>query len=258
MPLPTDPWLYFIGLPTVFVIAVGKSAFGGGLAILGIPLLALTMDPLDAAVVVAPLVVGMDMVTMGTMGRASWSKPDLVWLLPGLACGIGIGALVFVRVDKTVVELAIALTTLAFTLHYFLRGRLDMGSAEPVSPAKAVAASITSGFTTFIAHAGGPPMALYLLRRGLDKTAYVATTVIVFAVGNLLKLIPYIGIGLTRPATLWTALALSPAIPIGVWAGRVLHDRLPQKQLMAACYALLAVAATQMLWSALKGLLFQW
>ncbi len=52
-----DPTLLlFLGLATTFVIAVREGALGGGLAMLGIPLLSRAIDPIDAAIVVAPLV----------------------------------------------------------------------------------------------------------------------------------------------------------------------------------------------------------
>jgi hypothetical protein len=46
---------YLIALPAVFVIGLGKGAFGGGPALIGIPLLALVVDPVDAAIMVALL-----------------------------------------------------------------------------------------------------------------------------------------------------------------------------------------------------------
>ena len=38
-----------------------------------------------------------------------------------------------------------------------------------------------AGFTSFISHNGGPPVAVYLLPQKLDKTLYQATTVVFFA-----------------------------------------------------------------------------
>ena len=109
-----DPTFLLIGLATTFVIAVGKGAFGGGLAMLGIPLLSLAIDPIDAAIIVAPLVAFMDLFALRAFGPATWSKPDLAWLLPGLAAGIGIGAAVFALVDPRIVALLIAAITLLF------------------------------------------------------------------------------------------------------------------------------------------------
>ncbi len=255
LPGLNDPAFLAIGLATTFLIALGKGAFGGGLAILGIPLLALVMDPLDAAVIVALLVSIMDMFAVSGFGRSSLSKPDLVWLLPGLVAGIGIGAAVFLLVDPKLVALGIGLITLGFTAHWFLRGRIAAPEAMPLSPAWALTAGMASGFTTFIAHAGGPPVAMYLIRRGLSKLMLAGTTVAFFTLGNLIKLPPYAAIGWHEPRLLWSALVLAPAAPLGVWIGIRLNKRLPQAQLYLACYMLLTVAALKLTWDALRALL---
>src|SRR4051794_6782909 len=146
--------------------ANGVGAFGGGLAVLGIPLLSLVADPIDAAIIVAPLLCLMDVVALGAFGPSTWTKPDLLWLVPGLVIGIASGAAFFTAVDPHLVTLTIALITLGFTAHYFLKGRTMLLSARPLARGPAVAAGIAAGFTTFVAHSGGPPIAMYLLRRG--------------------------------------------------------------------------------------------
>ncbi len=67
---------------------------------------------------------------------------------------------------------------------------------------------------------------MYLLARGLDKSMYAGTNIAFFTLANAIKLFPYVALGLTRPQALWGALALAPAVPIGVWLGKRLHDRL--------------------------------
>jgi uncharacterized membrane protein YfcA len=170
--MPPDPVFYLVGLPTVFLMALSKGAFGGGLAILGIPLLSLVMSPLDAAIVVAPLVSFMDLFALRSFGPRTWSKRDLFWLMPCLMVGIGIGYFFFTRFDPHLVAASIAAVTLLFTAHWFLLGRRMKPSHMPVSPPLAILAGTVSGFTTFVAHSGGPPVNMYLLRRGLDKTMY--------------------------------------------------------------------------------------
>jgi len=253
--MPTDPLFYLIGLSTTLLVGIGKGAFGGGLAILGVPLLALVVDPLQAAIMVALLVAAMDLVAIGSFGASTWSKPDLAWLVPGLVGGIGLGYAVFLIVDARIVTLVIGLVTLGFTADWFLRGRTSPAGALPVSPALALLAGVVSGFTTFVAHAGGPPVAMYLLARGLSKTAFVGTTIALFMLGNLLKLPPYLALGAQRPEALWAALALLPAAPLGVWIGRWLHDRLDRQRLFFACYGLLAAAALKLVVDALLALL---
>jgi uncharacterized protein len=240
--LPTDPLFYAVGLTATVLMGLGKGAFGGGLAILGIPLLALVMDPLQASIVTALLVAFMDLFAIGSFPRDAWSKPDLVWLLPGLVTGTFFGFLVFEFVDRRIVALAIALVTLAFTANYFLRSGPE-GARLPVSPGLALVASAGAGFTTYIAHAGGPPLAMYLLRRDLTKTVYAATTIVVFTLGNLIKLPGFVYSGLDQPTVFAKALALAPAVPVGVLIGR----------LFSLCYALIAVAGVKLLFDALRA-----
>src|SRR6185295_15677712 len=156
--MPSDPIFYLVGLPTVFLIALSKGAFGGGLAILGVPLLSLVMPPLDAAIVVAPLVSFMDLFALGSFGPRTWSKRDIVWLMPFLVIGIGIGYFFFTRVDPHFVAASIAVVTLLFTAHWFFIGRNAKPAHNPASPPLAILAGTAAGFTTFVAHSGGPPI----------------------------------------------------------------------------------------------------
>lgn len=252
---PADPAFYPVGLAAIFLVAFGKGAFGGGLAILGIPLLALVIPPLEAAIIVALLVAFMDVFALQAFGRQNMSWPDLRLLLPGLVTGLVLGWLVFTHVDPGIVTLVIGLVTLGFTAHWFLRGRSAPPGTMAPHPGLGLAAGAASGFTTFVAHAGGPPVAMYLLRRGLDKSALAGTTVAVFTLGNLLKLPPYLQLGLAAPQTFWAALALAPVVPLGVWAGKLLHDRVDQRRLFFWCYCLLGVAALKLIVDTLRALM---
>jgi len=251
--LPLDPLFYLVGLSTVFIVALSKGAFGGGLAILGVPMLSLVLPPLEAAIVIAPLVSFMDFFAFGSFGKNSLSKPDLVWLAPGLLFGIALGYFFFVYVDPRLVAAGIGAITVIFALDYFLRGRKAAHKERPVSPPLALAAGSAAGFTTFVAHAGGPPMTAYLLYRGLNKTVFAGTAVALFTLGNLIKLVPYGALAIAKPATLVQALVLAPVVPLGVWLGRYIHDRLEQQRLYFWCYVLLLCAALKLLYDALRA-----
>lgn len=250
-----DPALLLVGLPAILVVSIGKGAFGGGLAMLGVPLLSLAVDPISASIMVAPLVAFMDVFALATFRVSTWSRADLAWLLPGLAAGIAIGNAVLFLVDPRIVTLIIASVTLAFVADYFLRGRRAAGRPHPVSPPLALTAGTASGFTTFIAHAGGPPVAMYLLHRGVSKTLFAGTTVALFAVSNLIKLPSYVALGWGRTDLVVGVLALAPTVPVGVWIGKRLHDALPQARLFFWCYVLLGAAALKLFVDALRGIL---
>jgi len=236
-------------------VALGKGAFGGGLAILGIPLLALVVDPVMAAIMVAPIVSVSDMFALGAFPPRTWSWPDMIWLAPGMLVGLALGWLFFVEVNPRIVALGIAIVIVWFAARYLLQVRKKPVSEAPVSPAKALAAGAAAGFTTFISHAGGPPVAVYLLPRGLPKTIYAGTTVALFTMCNAIKLLPYLTIGLHRPEALWAAAALSPALPLGVWVGKLMHDRLDEKRLYFWCYILVGIAGLKMLFDSVRALM---
>ncbi|HEU4372647.1 MAG TPA: sulfite exporter TauE/SafE family protein, partial [Telluria sp.] len=83
-----------------------------------------------------------------------------------------------------------------------------------------------SGLTSFLAHAGGPPAMVYMLPQRLDKTTYVATISIFFMFVNAAKLVPYAWLGQFDAANLSTSLVLAPLVPLGVWLGLWLQNRI--------------------------------
>jgi uncharacterized membrane protein YfcA len=235
----------------IFLIAFMKGAFGGGFAIIGIPLLSLVMDPITAGALLAPLFIVMDVAALYYWRPSTWSKIDLVLLLPGLAVGTGIGFLLIKVADRNAVAIIMALITLAFTGLWFRGGGQVV--KRPRSKPKALMAGTASGITSMIAHSGGPPMAMYLLTLGLPKAIYAGTSSSYFAAGNLMKVIPWLALA-TPGVELWTLMALClPVIPIGVWAGYKLHEGLDQKQLYRLLYGLLVVTALKLLWDGLRG-----
>ena len=86
--------------------------------------------------------------------------------------------------------------------------------------------SSIAGFTSFVAHAGGPPLNAYLLPLGLSKSIFQGTTVLLFTVINYIKLIPYFWLGQLNSDNLGTSLALLPLAFIGVFIGIKLHNRM--------------------------------
>jgi hypothetical protein len=83
--------------------------------------------------------------------------------------------------------------------------------------------------------------------------SYAGTTSLFFTVGNLLKAGPWLVLA-APTKSLWMLMALcAPAVPASVWAGWRLHERLDQRALYRACYAILVVTAAKLLWDGLAG-----
>lgn len=248
-----DPHVIAVSMAAVMTIGFMKGAFGGGFAIIGIPLLAFVMDPVEAGSLLAPLFVAMDLFALRFWRPNTWSRPDLALLVPGLLVGVATGYLVLRYVDRHLVEVLMAVTTLLFA---FLWWRGKSGAAvRPRSKPKAIAAGTASGITTMVAHSGGPPLAMYLLPLGLPKEIYAGTTSLFFTIGNLVKAGPWLAVG-DLSADFWLLMtACLPAAFFGVWAGWKLHAHLNQEQLYRLCYGLLVITALKLLWDGTQGFL---
>jgi len=245
------PYVLTVALAGVFLIAFMKGAFGGGFAIVGIPLLSLAMDPIAAGALLAPLFVVMDLTALRFWRPNTWSRVDLAVLLPALVVGVGLGYFVLRDLDRHAVEIVMGVVTLVFAALRFLDGgEIKQQSRSTI---KATFAGLSSGVTTMVAHSGGPPLAIYLLPLGMSKALYAGTTSLFFTVGNLLKAGPWLVLA-TPSRSLWVLMALCvPAVPVGVWAGWRLHERLDQRALYRLCYAILVVTAAKLLWDGLAG-----
>ena len=108
------PATILVAFAGVFLICFMKGAFGGGFSIIGIPLLSVVMDPVTAGGLLAPLFIAMDLFALRYWKPSTWSRPDLVLLLPGLLIGIGLGYLLLRVLDHHAIAIVIATTTLIF------------------------------------------------------------------------------------------------------------------------------------------------
>src|SRR5690606_24269722 len=145
-----------------------------------------------------------------------------ILLLPALV-GVAIGWATAAYVTEAHIRLIVGLIGLIFSLHYFLKLH-RRGSAEPPSVLKGSFWGLVSGFTSFVSHAGGTPLQVYLLPQRLPNTVYVATGVVFFAAVNLAKVIPYAALGQLNLANMSTMAVLLPLAPIatliGIWLTR--------------------------------------
>ncbi len=250
----TDPWFYVAAVPAVFLVGMSKGGFGGGLGTLGVPLMALVISPVQAAGILLPILCLMDLFSLWAY-RGLWIREELLVLVPAALLGIAAGTLLFDAMSPAAIRLLVGVVAIVFTLHYVLawRGGKRVSPRDYPRPVGIIAGT-TAGFTSFIAHAGGPPVSMYLLRRPLGRTDFVATTVLFFTVVNYTKLVPYAWLGQLAPANLMTSLVLAPLAPLGVYTGVYLHKRVSDRLFFGVVYVLLAVVGIKLVWDGLTGL----
>lgn len=250
----TDPYFYLAAVPAVLLFGIAKGGFAGGLGIVSVPLMALVVSPVQAAAILLPILCVMDLVSLWAY-RGRWRWPELRLIIPASLIGIAIGTLLFGYMSAAIVRLCLGLIAVAFTLNWWLQWRAAPGKGpQHYGAVVGVVAAAVSGLTSFIAHAGGPPISMYLLRRGLDRTTFVATSVVFFTVVNYVKLVPYAWLGQFDASNLTTSLVLAPLAPLGIAAGVWLHRRVTDRFFFLVAYAMLFVVGLKLLWDGLSGL----
>lgn len=213
-----------------------------------VPMMALVISPVQAAAILLPILCIMDLVALWKF-RGKWILPELKILVPASLLGILIGTLLFEYMSAAVVRLIVGTVAIVFTLHYWINKRLSKHAELKIYPQSyGFLAGSVAGFTSFVAHSGGPPLNMYLLRRPLDRTGFVGTSIVFFAVANYVKLIPYGWLGQLNGDNLATSAALVILAPIGVLLGAMLHNRVSDKLFFAFVYILLFIVGIKLVY----------
>lgn len=247
-----DLTAYLLAAFATVLTGISKSGFAGGLGILGVPLLALAMPAQAAVVLLLPILLGIDLLSVWRYRRAGRSRVILA-LLPGAAVGIGIGFASLSYVDDGALRLGIGMMALGFVARFLWSGGTRDGAVSRAPWPLVFGASALSGFAGCIAHAGGPPIKGTFLRMGLDKAAFVGTNAVFFLMLNLFKAVGYGALGLFSADSLMASASLLPFLGIGVAVGFAMHDRVPQVLFGKIAYGLLALAGVNLVYLGLTG-----
>jgi len=250
----TDPAFYAVAIPAVLMVGLGKGGFAGPLAMLGVPMMSLVISPVQAAGILLPLLISMDVFALWAY-RGVYHLENLKILLPAALTGIFIGWLTAAYVSDAHVRLIVGIVACLFTLDYWIGWR---GARAPgPNIAKGGLWGAIAGFTSFVSHAGGPPVQMYLLPQRLEPRLYVGTTVIFFTVVNWLKVLPYAALGQLGTENLSTSAVLAPLAPISILTGAWLVKKLNLETFYRLVYIMIFVIALKLIWdgaSAIFGL----
>lgn len=247
-PLITDPYFYAVAVPAVILLGVSKSGFGAGFGSLAVPMMALAVTVPEAAAILMPLLFVMDVLGMAAF-RKDFDLALLRHILPFGVLGIVIGALLF----KVLQAHTVAAIVGGFTLLFLAQCLAFMPKPSSAPPPRWLGAILatTSGFTSFIAHAGGPPINAYVMGLRLKPLPFTATMACFFFVVNLCKWIPYAWLGLLDLRNMTTSLVLLPLAPVGVWIGVRLARRISQALFYRFLYAGMLLTGVKLLWDGL-------
>ena len=210
--------------------------------------MALSVTVPQAAAVLMPVLLVMDLLGIAVF-RKDFDRQLLKFLIPFALVGTVIGALLFKLLDAKVVAGLVG----AFTLLFLAQRLLFPPKPDSPPPPRWLGAflSITTGFTSFIAHAGGPPISAYVIPLRLSPIKFTATMAFLFFVINLSKWIPYAWLGLLDMRNMSTSLVLLPLAPLGVWIGVRIARRVSQVLFYRLLYGGMFLTGCKLLWDGL-------
>ena len=212
---------------SVVIVGISKSGFGAGLGILSLPLMASQSSINEALAILLPLLIAIDLVGLRRFIRnANWRILKII--IPPAIVGLLLGMFFFTAITAQALTLSIGIFTLLFLIQNLAMSHLDIKETKSY-PWLGRAMGLTSGFTSFVAHIGGPPITVYMLREKLLPMVYTSTLGVFFTVINFGKLGPYAYLDLLNYKQLATSIILLPCVPLGVYFGFYLAKRISTK-----------------------------
>src|SRR6185436_17707933 len=239
MTLPDLPPLFYaVAIFAILLTGVSKGGFGGGSAGIAVALMSIFIAPPEAAAIMLPILCAMDVFGLHAY-RGRWSREHLAIVLPGALVGLVVGCIAVV---------------FALSRWFKLSERLAERLAASRKPPGRIAGAFwgaLSGFTSTLAHAGGPPFVIYMLPHKPAKPTFVATSVVFFLIVNYVKLVPYYFLGQLNVENLSTSLLFAPLAPLGIWLGVWLHKHMTEEVFYAVTNLLLFTSGAKLVWDAL-------
>lgn len=241
-------------LVAVFLVGLSKGGLGGAFALMGVPILSLVMSPVQAAALLLPVLLMMDAVSLWAW-RGWFDRATLLHTLPGAAFGIALGGLTAAYTPEAMVRLLVGVVALGFVTRMALARRSGPVQPRGQSRTRGSFWGGIAGFTSFVAHAGGPPFQVYALPLGFDPRTYTGTTVIFFSAVNVVKLVPYAALGQFNAATLTSALVLLPLAVGSTLLGAKIVKYLRAELFYPLMYGMIALVGIKLVWDGLASLL---
>ena len=227
----------------VIVFGLSKGGFPGPISMLAVPIMSFAMSPLKAAGILLPLLLIMDIIAL----YLYWNKWDLKLLkiiIPSSIIGIIIGSITFQYTSENQIRILVGIISILFVIISIYQKNSSL--LNPTK-SKGIFWSSAAGYTSFLIHAGNPPINFYVLPLKLDKISFIGTMTLAFLVINLVKIIPYYYVGLLAPSNLMVSLLLLPLAFISVLIGYFIQKKIPEKLFFNIIYILLFLSGCKLI-----------
>jgi uncharacterized protein len=223
-----NPSAWTMALCGALCVGLSKTGFTG-ISLISVLLFADLFGAKASVGLVLPLLIIADLTVYPAFREHGSWKPVGKLLLPALI-GLAVGYVILAAVDDKQARHGIGASVLLMVAVQALRlWNQPLFDRIADSRAFGVTAGVTGGLATMIANAAGPVIQLFLLSRRIPKMELIGISARFFLLINLLKLPMTIQLSLTTWSTLKINLLLVPGVWLGVWAGKYLVKRVPQR-----------------------------
>lgn len=258
------PLLLAMTAGVAFLIGLSKGGLGGTIGALATPLMALVLPADEVIGLLLPMLIVADVFAVATHWRR-WEWKLVRLLIPGAVAGVTIGTFFITNAPTGALRTALALIVLLFSVYKLVEGWLSRrlarqaqnpaaGPANPgpaanlwKTPGAGLTMGTVAGFSSALAHTGGPPVSIYLLQQEIAPRTFVATSALFFALLNWIKVPYYLYAGLFDFERLRSLALALPFLPLGVWVGRAFVTRINRPLFERIIVVLLALAAVLLL-----------
>lgn len=239
-----EQWEWALAIIAALVIGISKAGIGG-LGMLSVVIFAQLMPAKQATGVVLPLLCFGDIIGATIYWKhARWVH--IVRLFPWTAAGVLLGYFALDLVNERQARLLIGGIVLSLVVMHFLRRRTAGHETEHGSWF-APTIGVLAGFTTLVANAAGPLMAVYMLAMRLPKLHFVGTGAVFFLLLNMFKVPFMVHLGLINAESFSLNLLLAPLVLAGAWLGRKLVQRIDQRVFENIALALSVLAGLKLI-----------
>lgn len=242
--IPLEGWQWVLAALAAVIVGVSKAGIGG-LGMLAVVIFAQIIPAKQATGLVLPLLCMGDLVG-ATVYRKHANWHHLWRLFPWTAAGVVIGYFALDVIDDRQARLLIGGIVLGLVVMHLVRRRWGGKEAEH-GAWFAPTIGVLAGFTTLVANAAGPLMAVYMLAMRLPKLDYVGTGAVFFLLLNFFKVPFMVHLGLINSSSFSLNLALAPMVLLGAWLGRNLVARIDQRAFENLALGLSLVAGLKLL-----------
>jgi uncharacterized membrane protein YfcA len=204
--------------------------------------MALVLPIKDVIGMMPPVLMLADALAVGAHWR-KWDNRSVLLLIPASLIGVTIGTLFLANAPARLIRMVLGAIILLFVIYKLFEKRIFRKATYTPRNWHGLLAGSTAGFTSSVAHTGGPPVAIYLLLQNVQPRVFAATSAIFFLILNYIKIPFYYVADVFNFDLLQQLLWLLPMVPLGVGAGKWVVTRVSKQLFDNFILSLLVISA---------------